>query len=52
MRHLGVQDGRVDQIDLGAGDISTEQSQGYEGRRADGKALANGSGGVSSGIKE
>eukprot|EP00983_Pelagomonas_calceolata_P080410 1155134-Pelagomonas_calceolata.AAC.5 len=48
--HLGVQDGSLLQVDLDTGDVGTEQGQGDQGSRANGKALADGSGGVASSI--
>jgi len=49
--HLGVQDGRVDQVDLGAGDVGAKQRKRHQGGGADGKALANGGGGVAGGVQ-
>ena len=41
----------MDEVDLGAGDEGAEQRERHECGRADGKALANGSGRVSGSVQ-
>jgi hypothetical protein len=49
--HLGVQDGRLDEVDLGARDVRAKQRQRHERGGADRKALADGGRGVAGGVQ-
>jgi len=48
--YLGVQDGGLLQVNLDTSDVGTKQSQGHQGSRANGKALTDGGGRVTSSI--
>mmetsp|Transcript_1004 Transcript_1004/g.2179 ORF Transcript_1004/g.2179 Transcript_1004/m.2179 type:complete len:416 (-) Transcript_1004:987-2234(-) len=50
-KHLGVQDGGVDQINLGASDVCTEQGQRHQSGGTNGETLADGSGGVAGSVQ-